>query len=334
LPSNREGKNKPLRKHKEGERLRREILSEKVCDLKVYDKTTVGDLIRAYGSMGGFMAPNLKMAANMFNEMKESGCTIFLSFTGNLMATGLRGVISQLIREGFVSTIVTTCGAMDHDIARSYGARYCSGDFSLDDVMLNELKIHRLGNVVIPLDDYGPLVEKVMREQLPEMIGEKDAVTPSELASEFGKRIDDENSFLRAAYEKNVPVYVPGIVDGSFGTNLFFYSQTKKLRLDLFKDMSAILNQVFDSKMTGAIIIGGGISKHHVIWWNQFREGLDYCVYLTTAQEYDGSLSGALPREAISWGKVKPIAKQVAVFGDVTITLPLIAGSLIRRVGD
>lgn len=280
------------------------------------------------------MAPNLKMAANMITEMKENGCTIFLSFTGNLMATGLRGVISQLIREGFVSAIVTTCGALDHDIARSYGARYCRGDFGLDDVMLNELKIHRLGNVVIPLEDYGPLVEKVMREQLPEMIGERDTVTPSELASEFGKRIDDENSFLRAAYKKNVPVYVPGVVDGSFGTNLFFYSQTKKLRLDLFKDMSAILNQVFDSKMTGAIIIGGGISKHHVIWWNQFRDGLDYCVYLTTAQEYDGSLSGALPKEAISWGKVKPIAKQVAVFGDVTITLPIIAGSLIRRADD
>jgi deoxyhypusine synthase len=77
------------------------------------------------------------------------------------------------------------------------------------------------------------------------------------------------------------------------------------------------------------LIIGGGISKHHVIWWNQFKDGLDYCIYLTTAQEFDGSLSGALPKEAISWGKIKPTAKHVAVFGDVTITLPLLAGSVV-----
>ena len=62
---------------------------------------------------------------------------------------------------------------------------------------------------------------------------------------------------------------------------------------------------VFDAKKTGALIIGGGISKHHVIWWSQFTNGLDYAVYITTAQEFDGSLSGAKTREAISWGKIK-----------------------------
>jgi len=194
--------------------------------------------------------------------------------------------------------------------------------------MLNELEIHRLGNVVIPLEDYGPLIEKVMRAELPDILEGKDSVSPSELLSEFGSRIEDEGRSSRRHMRGGAGLRA-GRIDGSFGTNLFFYSQTNRLRLDLFKDMSAILNMVFDSKKTGAVIIGGGISKHHVIWWNQFKDGLEYCVYLTTAQEYDGSLSGALPREAISWGKVKPAAKQVAVFGDVTITLPIIVGALL-----
>ena len=48
--------------------------------------------------------------------------------------------------------------------------------------------------------------------------------------------------------------------------------------------------------------VGGGISKHHVIWWNQFREeaGMDSAVSITTAPEFDGSLSGARLREAVS----------------------------------
>jgi deoxyhypusine synthase len=309
--------------------VRNSILSKKVEDLEVTSDTSIGDLVKGFGKMGGFMAPRLAQASAILDEMMEDGATTFLSFTGNIVSTGLRGVLAQMVRSGMVSAIVTTCGALDHDLARAYGAQYSSGEFEYDDVMLSKLDIHRLGNVVIPLEDYGPLIEKVMRQRLPEIMRGRDSISPSELAREFGGSIDDRNSILRAAYDKKVPVYVPGIIDGSFGTNLFFYSQTNRFKLDMFKDMSSILNLVLDSKKTGALIIGGGISKHHVIWWNQFKDGLDYCIYLTTAQEFDGSLSGALPKEAISWGKVKPTAKHVAVFGDVTITLPLLVGSVV-----
>ncbi|MBM5804689.1 MAG: deoxyhypusine synthase [Candidatus Verstraetearchaeota archaeon] len=309
--------------------IRDSLIADKVKDLFVDGRMDIVTLVQGFSKMGGFMAPHLAKASEILKEMTAGGTTVFLSFTGNVVSTGLRGVIAQMVRKGLVNAIVTTCGALDHDLARAYGGRYSCGEFEYDDVMLNELEIHRLGNVLIPLEDYGPLIEKVMRRELPEIMRGRDSISPSELASEFGGRIKDENSILRAACEMKVPVYVPGIIDGSFGTNLFFYAQTNKIRLDLFKDMNSILNTVYDSRKTGGVIIGGGISKHHVIWWNQFKEGLDYCVYLTTAQEYDGSLSGALPREAISWGKVKPKARHVAVIGDVTITLPLIVGAVL-----
>lgn len=305
------------------------LISERIQDLFMDKDVRVSDLIRRFRRMGGFMAPRLSKAAEILEEMFSCGATGFLSFTGNIVSTGLRGILAQMIRSGLFHAVVTTCGALDHDIARSFGAKYACGEFDFDDSMLNELEIHRLGNVFIPLEDYGPLIEGIMRRYLPEIMKGRAEISPSELAKEFGSRISDSGSILKAAYEKGIPVFVPGIIDGSFGTNLFFYAQTNKLRLDLFKDMSLLLNMVYDSKKTGALIIGGGISKHHVIWWNQFRDGLDYCVYLTTAQEYDGSLSGALPNEAISWGKLKPNAKHIAVIGDATITLPLIASALL-----
>ena len=79
-------------------------------------------------------------------------------------------------------------------------------------------------------------------------------------------------------------------------------------------------------------MIGGGISKHHTIWWSQFRDGLDYAVYVTTAYEFDGSLSGAPLREAVSWGKIKEDAKHSTVYGDATILVPLMISAVRERL--
>jgi deoxyhypusine synthase len=113
------------------------------------------------------------------------------------------------------------------------------------------------------------------------------------------------------------------------------YWQTHRdLKIDLFRDEQELSDLTFEAKESGALIIGGGISKHHTIWWNQFRGGLDHAIYLTTAMEYDGSLSGAQVREAVSWGKVKEGADQVTVEGDATITLPIVVASLLERLGE
>jgi deoxyhypusine synthase len=103
--------------------------------------------------------------------------------------------------------------------------------------------------------------------------------------------------------------------------------------VDVIKDERELMDIVYSSKKLGAIIIGGGISKHHVIWWSQFKEGLDYVVYVTTATEWDGSLSGARPKEAISWGKVKPSAKSTFIFSDATIALPIMMSYAVNKLG-
>jgi deoxyhypusine synthase (EC 2.5.1.46) len=98
--------------------------------------------------------------------------------------------------------------------------------------------------------------------------------------------------------------------------------------VDVLRDEEALRELVYNSRKLAALIVGGGISKHHVIWWAQFKGGLDYAVYISTAVEYDGSLSGARPREAVSWGKVKPSARFVYVFADATLVLPILLKSL------
>jgi deoxyhypusine synthase len=126
---------------------------------------------------------------------------------------------------------------------------------------------------------------------------------------------------------------VPGLLDGAVGTQLWLFREAHKdFELDLLADQSKLAALLWNAKSTGALLVGGGIAKHHTLWWNQYRGGLDYCVQLTTAQEHDGSLSGARLREAISWHKLKPSAAQVTVEGDATLTLPLLIYALYDRL--
>ncbi len=308
---------------------REDLLVEEVEDVTLDDLKGLDKAIEIYGKIYGFSAEAVYRSSQILKEMVKEADLRFLSFTANLVSTGLRGLLADLIKRGFFNVIVTTGGTIDHDLARSFGGKYYKGGFDYDDSMLRELKIHRLGNIFIPFESYGEAIESVVRKVIPDLVREKKEWPVYELLWEFGKRIEDKNSILRAAYEKKVPVIVPGVVDGSFGTNLFVQSQFTGLRINLFEDMRLVKDLVFSCKKSGALIIGGGISKHHTIWWNQFKEGLDYAVYLTTAQEYDGSLSGAKPREAISWNKVLPNAKHQVIYGDATVVLPVLASSLL-----
>lgn len=307
-----------------------------VEDIRVSPTMTLRDLIRAYSGMHGFMAGHLARAVDILRRgLRESSLRV-LSFTGNLVSTGLRGVLAQLVGSGLFNVVITTTGAVDHDVARAVGGSYYRGYFEMDDAELHEKGYHRLGNVLIPIEDYGPRVEAFVRGLVQELLrrGMTEAGT-YEILRVAGEMLDDENSILRQAYRAGVDVFVPGWPDGAFGTALFMEAQRGyRVEVNYYRDMARLADHFFQAHgKAAALIIGGGISKHHTLWWSQFRGGLDYVVYLTTAVEYDGSLSGAHPREAISWGKVKPAAESVVVYGDATLTLPLLAAGILEAGG-
>ena len=293
---------------------------------------SVREMIDAMGSSGGFTARKLYQAVEVADRMmKSEGCLRFLSFPACIMATGTRGVLVELVKRGMVDVIMTTCGTLDHDLARTW-KDYYHGDFNLDDAQLRHEGVNRLGNVLVPDECYGELLEERLIPIFEEILDGKSSISTHELIDEVGSRIDDERSLLHWCHRMGVKVFVPGITDGSFGAQLWMvYQNRRDLRIDLFADEQALSDLTFDVPETGAIIVGGGISKHHTIWWNQFRGGLDHAVYLTTAVEYDGSLSGAQIREAVSWGKVKETAYQVTVEGDATISLPLLVAALLEE---
>jgi len=293
------------------------------------------EVVELYRRVGGFQALHVAQAHEVLKEALSEADVRFLSFTGNLVATGLREIIAEALRERLFNVVVTTAGALDHDIAKAMGASYKPGSFDLDDYELAEKGLHRLGNVVISKEEYGPYVEKFVLQRCERLWGR--SLATYELAEEFGRDLP-EDSILGAAARAGVKVFVPGIVDGAVGTALLTCNDLARVRkvgarlvVDVLKDEEALREIVHGGKRLAALIVGGGISKHHVIWWAQFKGGLDYVVYISTAVEYDGSLSGARPREAVSWGKVKPTAKSVYVYADATLVLPILLKALCGK---
>jgi len=299
---------------------------KKVRDYHAAPSIDIATMLRSMGAGGGFMARNLFDVADTFAAMSaRDGCTKFLSFPAAMVATGTRGVLIDMVREGLVDVIVTTCGTLDHDIARTR-ADYYSGSFAMDDTKLRRQGYHRLGNVLVPLKDYGPLIENTMQPLLQRLYDSGARSVSSEaLSSEIGRVLGSSDSLLYWARKKNVPVFVPGLTDGAVGSQVWLFAESHRdFKVDLIEDERRLSDITSEAKETGALVLGGGISKHHTIWWNLFRGGLDWACYITTASEFDGSLSGARVEEAVSWGKVKEKAKQASLYAEVTTVLPFI----------
>ena len=304
-----------------------------VKDVEINSDTTIEKIFGELSTSGGFEAVNLSTGLEILSEMiPDEKCVKFISFVGAVISTGLRGVIKDMIKNNWFNVAITTCGALDHDIARHY-SHYKEGSFSMDDRELADQDIHRLGNVLVPMESYGPLIEEKMQGFLEEEYqkGVKE-MSSADVCKMIGRHLG-EDSFLYWAFKNNVDVVVPGIMDGAVGSQIWMFSQKHSdFKLNMTGDANVLSGLIFKAEKSGAFMIGGGISKHHTLWWNQYREGLDYAFYITTAQEFDGSLSGALVREAISWGKVTQIAKQSTLHAEATTILPFIYAALISKL--
>ncbi|MGH9999267.1 MAG: deoxyhypusine synthase [Nitrosopumilaceae archaeon] len=304
-----------------------------VKDISIKKGDSIQSIFDEMSKSGGFESRNLVEGLDILYAMiEDKKCLRFLSFVGAVTSTGLRGIIKDMIKNKMFDVVITTCGALDHDIARNF-SNYLEGSFTLDDRELADQHIHRLGNVLVPMDSYGPLIEEKMQAFLEKIYkSRKKEMSTAEITKMVGENLG-EDSFLYWAYKNNIPVIVPGIMDGAVGSQIWLFTQKHNdFKLNVASDGDLLSGLIFKAKKSGALMIGGGISKHHTLWWNQYRDGLDYAVYITTAQVFDGSLCGSLVREAISWGKVTQEAKQTTIHAEATTILPFLYSALLSRL--
>jgi deoxyhypusine synthase len=304
----------------------------KIKGLDLDKKASVSDLVNSMATTG-FQAANLAKAVHIIKAMMREKSFIFLGLTSNMITSGIREIVTYLAKHKKVNTIVTTAGGVEEDIIKCLKP-FVVGDFEADGKTLLRNGISRTGNIFIPNDRY-LYFERFLRKFLDRIYSEWKnkgrAISASEFIKELGKEINNKESYLYWCYKNSITVYCPALTDGSLGDIIYFFKQQHPdFQIDIIDDLKKIEDTALNQEKTGAIILGAGVSKHHILNANILRGGLDYTVYINTAQEFDGSDSGARIDEAITWGKVNPNGLSVKVSCDATIAFPLIMSAVIN----
>ena len=156
---------------------------EAVKDYQFTEQMSVDELVNQMDKAWGFTAGKLAVGVNIMESMiNTKGCVKFLSFTADIVATGTRGVIRELVKRKLVDVLITTCGTLDHDVARCW-KDYYKGSFIMNDSKLHQEGVNRLGNVLVPNDSYGIIIEQKIQAMLQDLYKEgKRELSTSELA--------------------------------------------------------------------------------------------------------------------------------------------------------
>lgn len=315
------------------------------------------DIIKSYLTTG-FQATNLGKSIDIINKMlkwrlidepfkeetedddykdpevrKNVKCTIFLGYTSNLISSGMREIFKFLCQHKLVDCIVTTAGGVEEDFIKCLAPTYL-GEFHVNDIELRKNGINRIGNLMVPNDNYVkfeewivPLYDEMYEEQC-----KGKHWTPSKVIKRLGERINNEDSVYYWAAKNDIPVFCPAFTDGSMGDMLFFHSYNKeRFKIDLVRDIRKLNRKALKAKKTGVVILGGGVVKHHILNANLMRNGADFGVFINTGIEFDGSDAGARPSEALSWGKLRLDSQSVKIWADATLVFPIIVAESFAK---
>lgn len=310
----------------------------RVNPINLDEDATINEIANEFKNSGVFGAGRIAKAIDIYSEMLGKKATVFLGIAGALVPGGMKKIITDMIRNDMVHVIVTTGANVTHDIIEAFGGEHLRHVPYTSDSELREKSIDRIYDAFVANESFMKLEDNI--QPIFSEIYEKNkdsnnilAISTRQLMSLIGEKLDDPDSFVRAAFEKNVPIYVPAFGDSILGLQLWLFSQMKKIYIDDMGDLGEIQRSAWDSDLAGAFFLGGGVPKNYIFQSRLMSpKTFDYAIQITMDRVETGGLSGASLEEAISWGKVDQESRMTTVVSDVTIALPLIYAATLSRI--
>jgi deoxyhypusine synthase len=306
-----------------------------------------------------FNAAILIDAARAWEEHLAKGGKMMLTMGGAMSTAEMGLVIAELIRQDKLHAMCVTGANLEEDVFNlvAHDSYERIPNFreltAADDKALLERGLNRVTDTCIPEEEAMRKIERKMLElwQRADKNGERHCpheyfyqlLRSKQLEPDY--QIDPRGSWLLAAAEKGIPLWVPGWEDSTLG-NMFTAAVMKK-SISSFGVVKAGVEQMAtlidwylenDPKHSlGFFQIGGGISgdfpicvvpllqqdmKRKVRTWGYFCQ-------ISEAKMSYGSYSGAPPSEKITWGKLDVDTPRFMIESDATIVFPLIAAYLL-----
>ena len=303
----------------------------RVNQINVEKDMRISDLISQFDASGVLGAGRVSRACNILTEMiQDEDMNVFMSLGGPLIPGGMRNIVTQMIKNEHVDLIVSSGANITHDLLEAFGGSHYRHE-GRDDEDLNEDGIGRIADINVGSDDF-TVFESRITEIFEKISSEKNSISIQELLHEIGLLVDDDNSFVATAARNGVPIFAPGLIDSMMGLQLWIFSQDHDFVVDAVADMHYLSDIVFDSKRVGAILLGGGLTKHYTLASNVIKGGLDAAIQITMDRPEAGSLGGAPLEEAKSWAKARCGSSLASVVGDVTVIFPLIYAATLDKI--
>lgn len=301
-----------------------------VKQVRVRPGITVGELVRELEASGAFNGGSLAKACTITEAMFRDGkATTFMGLAGAMVPAGMGGIVSDLIDRGYVDVLVSTGANLVHDMVEAIGCRHYHGSAECSDNDLRKQGINRIYDVYVSDDAFTQFEEFI--QGVFGGLAEGTVISTSDLLAMVGRKLP--SGILATAARKGVPVYCPAVQDSVFGLQFSLFTQTHKVVVDAFGDMKGFLDRCYTAERAGALLIGGGVPKNFIFQGMLLApHGFTYAVQLTGDRPDLGGLSGATLDEARSWGKLTPEAQGVTVYGDATISLPILAAAVLERL--
>ncbi|MEK7648550.1 MAG: deoxyhypusine synthase family protein [Patescibacteria group bacterium] len=308
-----------------------------------------------------FNAATLKDATESYKSHLKNGGKMFLTLAGAMSTAELGISLAEMIRKDKVHAICCTGANLEEDIfnlvahneyERVPQYRYLTKS---DEVALRDRAMNRVTDTCIPEENAMRRIERAVLSvwQRADRAGERYfpyeymyQVIRENLVREH-YQIDEQHSWLIAACEKNLPIFVPGWEDSTLG-NMFVANVIKKELSGYHVVKSGLETMAFlidwyrmasRSSSVGFFQIGGGIAGDFPICvvplMNQdLKEAAPYWGYFCQISDSTtsyGSYSGAVPNEKITWGKIDETTPQFVIESDATIVAPLMFASILEE---
>ena len=308
-------------------------------DITSFDSREIIDSMKKMS----FTSRDTARAAEIYNDMiKDKNCSIFLTIAGSTSAAGCMNLYSDLIKYNMVDAIVATgASIIDMDFFEALGFKHYQGNQFQDDKVLRENYIDRIYDTYIDEEEL-QICDKTICD-IANSLPPK-TYTSREFIKEIGKYLKKngkkKNSLIEVAYDNNVPIFCPAFTDSSAGFGLVMHQEqnpSKHITIDSVREFRELTEIKLKSKISGLLMIGGGVPKNFVqdtvVCAELLGKKVDmhkYAVQLTVADTRDGACSSSTLKEASSWGKVDTTKEQM-VFAEATRVLPLIASDAYHR---
>ena len=290
----------------------------KVSPINVTKDMKVSDLVNEFDRSGVLGAGRVGRACNILTDMiQDEDMKVFMSLGGPLIPGGMRNIVSQMIENHHVDLIVSSGANITHDLVEAFGGSHYRHE-GRDDEELNEDGIGRIADINVGSDDF-TIFETEIIKIFEKISSQRNHISIQELLYEIGLMVDDENSFVAASM---------------MGLQLWIFNQDHDFVVDAVADMHYLSDIVFEAERVGAILLGGGLTKHYTLASNVIKGGLDAAIQITMDRPEAGSLGGAPLEEAKSWAKARCGSSLASVVGDVTVIFPLIYAACLDRISS